>query len=270
MFKIGDFSRLSRVPVKTLRYYAEIGLFKPAEVDRFTSYRYYTIEQLPRLNRLLALKDLGFSLEQIAKLLEEDLSVEQMYGMLRLRQIELADELAQTEIRMVRVAARLRQIEKEQTMSEYDVVIKSTDAQTVASLRRVIANYAAQGPLWGELMGYVQQHGGQPCGPGLCIYHDDGFKEEDVDVEIAVPITGALPSGDEVRVWQLPAAESVAALVLHGSFAQIGEAYEAIGTWIEQNGYTVAAPPREVYLQLPQSQDDANAVTEIQIPVKKI
>ncbi len=73
MFKIGEFSKLSQVTVKTLRYYDEIGLLKPAEVDRFTSYRYYSVDQLPRLNRILALKDLGLSLDQVAHLLDGNL-----------------------------------------------------------------------------------------------------------------------------------------------------------------------------------------------------
>jgi DNA-binding transcriptional MerR regulator len=93
MFKIGDLSKLSRVSVKTLRYYDEIGLLKPAQVDRFTGYRYYSFDQLPRLNRILALKDLGFSLEQIAQVLNEGLPPAQLRGMLRLRQMELRDLL---------------------------------------------------------------------------------------------------------------------------------------------------------------------------------
>lgn len=85
MIRIGDFSKLSRVTIKTLRFYGETGLLKPVSVDRFTGYRYYEFGQLPRLHRILALKDLGFSLEEIGRLLESGLSGEQMRGMLELR-----------------------------------------------------------------------------------------------------------------------------------------------------------------------------------------
>src|SRR5512139_3007056 len=85
MLKIGDFAKLSRVPVKTLRYYDEIGLLTPSEVDRFTRYRYYSEGQLPMLYRILTLKELGFSLEQIGRLLEDDLSPDQLRQMLELR-----------------------------------------------------------------------------------------------------------------------------------------------------------------------------------------
>src|SRR3990172_9888415 len=94
VIKIGDFSKLSRVSIKTLRYYDEMGLLKPVEVDRLTGYRYYEYDQLPLLYRILALKDLGFSLEEIGRLLEEDLSAEQMRGMLRLRRSEIRQRVA--------------------------------------------------------------------------------------------------------------------------------------------------------------------------------
>ena len=93
MIKIGDFARLAEVSIVTLRHYDEIGLLKPVSVDKFTGYRYYSIEQLPRLNRILALKDLGFSLEQISTMLN-GISLEEMRGMLKLRHAEQEQILA--------------------------------------------------------------------------------------------------------------------------------------------------------------------------------
>jgi len=135
MFKIGDFSRLSQVPVKTLRYYDEIGLLKPAEVDRFTSYRYYSADQLPRLNRILTLKDLGLSLAQVGELLDGDLPAEQIRGMLRLKQAEAHQKVEDEQTRLARVEWRLREIEQEGVMSTQEVVLKKVAAMTVASLR---------------------------------------------------------------------------------------------------------------------------------------
>src|SRR5215813_7359182 len=124
MFKIGDFSRLSRVSVRMLHHYDEIGLFKPLRVDEFTGYRYYAFEQLPRLNRILALKDLGFSLEQIAEMLDEELPAAQIRGMLRLRQAELQQQAQEIRERLARVEARLRQIEEEGKMPDQEVILK--------------------------------------------------------------------------------------------------------------------------------------------------
>jgi DNA-binding transcriptional MerR regulator len=112
MFKIGEFSRISRVSVKTLRYYDGIGLLTPARVDLFTGYRYYSADQLPRLNRILALKDLGLSLEQIAALLDDDLPPAEIRGMLRLKRVEIQQHLEEEQARLARVEARLKQIEQ--------------------------------------------------------------------------------------------------------------------------------------------------------------
>src|SRR5829696_9128903 len=109
MFKIGEFSRLAQVPVPTLRYYDQVGLLKPVEVDRFTGYRYYSVTQLPRLNRILALKGLGFSLEQIGLALDEGLTPEQMRGMLRLRHAQISQLLNEAQSQLVEVEARLQQ-----------------------------------------------------------------------------------------------------------------------------------------------------------------
>src|SRR6185369_4843102 len=124
MFKIGEFSKLVQVPVPTLRYYDEVGLLKPVEVDRFTGYRYYAMNQLPRLNRILALKGLGFSLEQIAAALNEGLSPDEMRGMLRLRHAQISQQLAQAQSQLTEVEARLQQIEREDKLAGYDVIVK--------------------------------------------------------------------------------------------------------------------------------------------------
>src|SRR5512143_3982376 len=135
MIKIGEFARLGQVSVVTLRHYDELGLLNPASVDPFTGYRYYTVEQLPQLNRILALKDLGFSLEQIQSALIDGLTPEQLRGMLKLKRAEVEQRLASEQERLMRIEARLRQIELEDTMPNYDVVLKTVPAMLVASRR---------------------------------------------------------------------------------------------------------------------------------------
>jgi len=124
MFKIGDFSKLSRVPVKTLRYYDEISLLRPIGVDRFTRYRYYALEQLPTLYRILGLKELGFSLEQIGQLLESELSPEQLIRMLKKRQAEIEQQMRVERRLLQQIEARLKVIEQDGKMPEYEIVIK--------------------------------------------------------------------------------------------------------------------------------------------------
>ncbi len=145
MMRIGDFSKLCRVSVKTLRFYDELGLLKPSEVDPFSGYRYYEVDQLLRLNRILALKDLGFSLEEIRQLLAGDLTPEQMRGMLKLRQAEARERVREETQRLERVERRPRQFEMEEPMSQYDVVIKSVEALRVVSIRDNVPTPPEQG-----------------------------------------------------------------------------------------------------------------------------
>jgi DNA-binding transcriptional MerR regulator len=141
VLKIGDFSRIGQVSVKTLRYYDEIGLLRACQTDTFSGYRYYTFDQLPRLNRILALKELGLSLNQIDQLLNDDLSAEQLRGMLRLKQVEIQQRMVDEQEKLARVEARLKMIKQEDKMSEYNVVIKQVEPLNVASVRDVIPNY---------------------------------------------------------------------------------------------------------------------------------
>jgi effector-binding domain-containing protein len=271
MIRIGDFSKLSRVTVKTLRYYDQVGLLKPARMDHFTGYRYYTYEQLPRLNRILALKDLGFSLEEIGQLLTNDLTPEQMRGMLKLRQVEIRQRVQAETERLARVDARLRQIEQEHSMSVYDIVIKKVEPVKVAALRDIVPRPPDQGRLWHELGDYLDRQQVQPAGPCLSLYFDDEYKEYDWDIEVCQPIESDLPATERIRVRELPGAESMACVVHHGPFVTIGEAYDALMKWIGENGYQIVGPGREVYLHEANQadQNDPDTVTEVQFPVVK-
>jgi DNA-binding transcriptional MerR regulator len=272
MIRIGDFSKLSRVTIKTLRYYDEMGLLKPVEVDRFTGYRYYEFDQLPRLYRILALKDLGFSLEEIGRLLEGDLPVEQMRGMLKLRQAEIRQRVDEEAKRLERVELWLRQIEQENSMSNYDVVIKKIDPVRVASVRAVVPTPPDQGALWGELMGYLGQQNARMIGPPTAVYHDGEFKERDWDIEVCMPVVDQITPNERVEVHNLPGFETAACVVHTGPFATIGEAYDALAKWIDQNGYRIVGPWRELNLRVPEplgNQNDPNTVNEIQFPVEK-
>src|SRR6478672_11830122 len=137
IFKIGEFSKLARVPVPTLRYYDQVGLLQPLDVDRFTGYRFYSVSQLPRLHRILALKGLGFSLEQIAKVLAEGLTPEQMRGMLRLRHAQISQQLVDMQSQLVEVEVRLQQIEREEQISTYDILLKHVEPLLIAFVRAI-------------------------------------------------------------------------------------------------------------------------------------
>lgn len=277
MFKIGEFSKLVQVPVATLRFYDQVGLLKPVEVDRFTGYRYYSADQMPRLHRIVALRGLGFSLEQIAVVLAEGLTPEQMRGMLRLRHAQISQELAEMQNQLTEVEVRLQQIEREEQLSAYDVMLKQVKPQLVASVRAILPNHSAVGALFAEvydaIVPYVPQALGPHPGEGgqtLVLWYDTEFKEHDVDGAAAFFLRCPVPDKGRMHVHELPPA-LVAATVHHGSYNTIGQAHEAVLRWTEANGYRIIVPDREInlYNATPIRLDDPSYVTEIQYPVEK-
>ena len=136
MYTIGEFARLGRVSVRMLRHYDTIGLLVPAQVDSGSGYRRYERDQLGRLHRIVALKELGFTLEQVAAMLDESISADQLAGMLRLRKAELSAQMADDARRLARVEARLRSIQREGQMTTTDVVMKEIASVRVGRLRR--------------------------------------------------------------------------------------------------------------------------------------
>jgi DNA-binding transcriptional MerR regulator/effector-binding domain-containing protein len=272
MFKIGEFSRLTRVSSKTLHHYDEIGLFKPSHVAPFTGYRYYTAEQLPRLNRLLALRALGFSLEQIGRVLDGGLNADELRGMLRLRRAELERERAEADAKLAEVEIRLRQIEQEGTMPQIDILTKSVEPLTVAGARETVPSPELMRPRCMALNDMacvlIERHKLKTDWVSLALYYD---VEDGIDVEMAYPVEPpAAPVNDEAgQVHTLPAA-TVAYAVYRGSyddFGAVGQVHVALKEWLVAHGYTLGSPSREIYLRPPQGPNDLNAVMEIQYPI---
>lgn len=277
MFKIGEFSRLTRVSMKMLRHYDEIGLFKPARVDRFTGYRYYGYEQLPRLNRILVLKGLGFSLDDIRQMLDSDLSSSELRGMLRLRQVQVrrqADEALET-LRQIEI--RLTQIEQESIMPQIDVLLKGVNPLTIIGARELVPSPAQMRErciaLNNQVWELIESAGLKTDGISFALYYPS--EGNGIDVEMAyvieVPPT-ASASSDQVSasLHTLPAA-TVAYAVYDGSyddFGAVGQLHGALHEWIEVNGYRITGATREFYLRPPIS--SPLGLMEIQVPVEKV
>jgi DNA-binding transcriptional MerR regulator len=273
VFKIGDFSRLSMVSVKALRYYDELGLLRPTRVDEYTGYRYYSASQLSRLNRILALKDMGLSLEQIALLLDKELTPDQIRGMLRLKQVELHQQLIDGQARLIRIEAWLQAFEQEATMPAYDVVLKKVASLQVAQARAVAPSMEQLGPtldrLFDQVFAHIGQQGATPVEPAITVYNDIEFREQDINVTACISFHGPLKDGEQVKVGTLPAVEAMASVIHHGSFSTLNLAYNAILQWIEANNYHISGSARELNLEYERGGDQSKFVTEVQFPVEK-
>ena len=272
MLKIGDFSKLAQVSVKTLRYYGKLGLLEPAWIDRFTGYRHYALDQLPRLNRILALKDLGFSLEQIKRMLRENLPAAELRGMVQIKYAELERLVDAEQARLTRVAARLQQIEQEGEMPAYEVVLKPIPPQQVAGIRDKVSDYSRIGLLLNELRAHLQDSRISPdaASPFMALYYDREHNDRHIDIEAAVALSQPLrPSGRAV-VHELSGVETMACTFHQGSYETLPGAYGALVEWVESNGYRIDGPNRDLYLRGPGSTAEATQyVTEVQFPVAR-
>jgi DNA-binding transcriptional MerR regulator len=281
VFKIGDFSQLAQVTVRTLRLYDELGLLRPAEIDKFTSYRYYTLDQLPRLNRILALKDLGLSLEEIAHLLDRDLPAADLRALLQRKQNEMARELQERQSQLLRVEARLQQIEHEGRASAYDVVLKAAEPVWIASVRVIVSRVEMMPEVRYEqlkiLYSGLTAAGVTPREPEIFIYHNTEYSDTDIDMESATVIDRADANrlaGSALTARELPAAGQVASTIHRGAPSDVPQAIIAVFAWIGASGLTSAGPIREHHLhwrEMGLTDETFRQVTlELQIPVARL
>lgn len=268
MFTIGELARLGNVSVRMLRHYDATGLLEPAHVDPFTGRRSYAPEQLARLNRLVALKDLGFSLDQVRTLLDDTLGADELRGMLRLRRAELVEQIAADRSRLDRVERRLRSIEKEHDMSKTTITSLPTVrvAERCAEADSLEAVASVVQPLFGELAEALAATGAELGSSAMAFYElrDDGT----VGVHAAFGLPEGDDPGDGNVVTRLPEVERAVVTRHLGPLDDVAEAWQAVGAAIARDGLDPSgAPAREVYLHMPMD-DPAAWVTELQWPVR--
>ena len=278
MFRIGEFSRIAKVTIDTLRHYDALGLLKPVEVDPFTGYRYYSARQLLSLNRIQALKEVGFSLEEIARIFQEDLTNDQLRGMLKAQLIRAESDIQSAQLRQERILTRLHYLNLEDTMPKYEVTVKPGEALTVAAIREVVPTIEQMpercSSMFDTIYKWIQIHK-LPIGPTMTIYYNEGFVRENIDTECAFIIPdasalGRVKSDGAVKLRQIEAGPLIASTIVTDDFyKKVGAllpAYSALAQWIEDHGYQIAGNPRELFYGSPHTHD---LTAEVQFPVEK-
>jgi DNA-binding transcriptional MerR regulator len=260
MYKIGEFSRLSQVPIRTLRYYDQIGLLTPAAIERPSGYRGYAAAQLERLNRILALKDLGLSLREIGSVLADDASADDIRELMRRKHADLARRVDAERRRLARATARLDMMERSGA-ARADIVVRIAGAQWVASLRQTLRSHDDCEGLFDELDDYLDRHAAGPHDRRQrgAIWH--ACAPRAIDCEAYAVIPARLATAGRITVRRLPA-QPVAALIYRGD-ADYLPAYRAMRTWIGGSGLAITGPKRELYLR------SSESMTEIQFPIDR-
>jgi DNA-binding transcriptional MerR regulator len=275
--KVGEFSRLCQVPVKTLHYYDEIGLFTPAEIDRFTSYRYYTLDQLPRIHRIMAFKELGLSLDQIAQLLNADLSAEEIHEMFLLKQAEVQQRVEEELGRLVLVKFHLRQIEQEAKMPELQIVVKKLDPFPALTLRKVFPTQKDIDATGYEILSAVASSALTAVATPIGIAYVDEFTRHDLDYEFVLPVAStqipAVPlESSGTLIPREVAGMEIAATYLHlGDYDGLNDAGIVLQRWAVENGYTLGSEMRMIYFRGPMHRvAPAEYLTELQHAIKRV
>ncbi|TCC05556.1 MerR family transcriptional regulator [Kribbella soli] len=267
MFAIGEFARHGRVSIRMLRHYDALGLLRPAYVDPVTGYRSYTAGQLADLNRIVALKDLGFSLDQVGTMIVDNLSPAELRVMLTMRRAQLETMLAEGSARLAQIESRLRGLEAD--VPTADVVVKELPAVRLVGLTATAASFTPDDitpvvhPLCAELGRRLPNSDVRPSGRLTCLYAQES--EDEVVVRATVP--AAVDAGGNLNgleVIDLPAAQA-ATLVHRGPIDQVLPSWQALARWLDDNGRRAAEPARELYLDTPE--DPEHWVTELQQPL---
>lgn len=266
MYGIGTVARLAQVSVRTLRHYDDLGLLKPAYVDPVTGYRHYTPEQVLRLHRILVLRDLGVPLSEIGRLIDDNVTVEQLRGILRLRQAEARARLAEQTQQLTRVETRLAQLEEE-PMADYEVIVKRLDPMRVVTLTEDLPGVEAIGAacdrMYPRLHAALARHRVQFDGLSLALYEDTEDDGRPLRLTTALRIPGGMTIDDDgLATVELPAVERAATTVVHGAPDKFAGAFRALHEWIDRTGNKPTSFDRELYIDCDGPRD--TWVTELQ------
>lgn len=273
MLNIGEFARLGQVSPRMLRHYHQLGLLQPDRVDPANGYRLYGVRQLGRLHRIVALRDMGFGLEQVRQLLSEDVSVEALRGMLRLRRAQVASMIGEEQERLGRIEAHLRALEWRDSMELTDVVLKHSQPVRVARSTAEGLTHADIGAAFGLLLprvlAHLEQAGAKP-GISIAVYEDEGGTAPEGEIVLHAGFDVGdqeVAESDDVQVVELPVVE-VAAATFRGGNDGIAAAWEALVRWIDDSGYRLVGDCRELYHEGDDG-DPSRNVMELQQPIAR-
>jgi DNA-binding transcriptional MerR regulator len=271
VYKIGDFSRIARVSSRLLRFYDEIGLLTPVHADPQTGYRFYSAKQLADLNRIIVLKELGFSLEEIGPVLKNEVDAAELRGMLLVRRHDTERALASEAHRLRQIETRIAQIESDGQLDVDDVQVRIEPTRRLLSMRRVVASFDEARALMSVLQSQVRAiyrrgHAGQL----VAMAHSQDFEADHIDIELGITLgtneTPGLPEDSLLAIHELP--ESRVAICVRMGLPEDAHLVTAkIGRFVEFNGDMLAGPSREVFLQAPRLDRMHEAVVEMQFPI---
>ena len=272
MFKIGEFSKLVRVSSRMLRHYEKCGLFYPAEIDRFTGYRQYSAGQIPLLANITALRDMGFSIDEIGETLPHLDDHAYMNRILRAKTAAVKQAIEAEEEKLEMLTQMSDTVRKERNIMVYEVELKKLPPVKALTLRGTIPHYRDEGILWEKLGKYIGEKRVAVGEGGYSTYFDEEYKETDPDVEIAIPVEELGKNDGEFIYREYPEIPQAATVRFSGPMdGGYDAACEKLAKWLEEQGFAFAGPLRGHVISAPdESSNPDNWLTELQAPVQKL
>jgi DNA-binding transcriptional MerR regulator len=257
---------MNRITTKTLRHYGDIGLLKPAHIDELSGYRYYSSQQLPRLNKIIALKQMGVALKDIQKIIDDENSIEVL---LDIKEKELEKLIREEKSKLLSLKNYKKRVRGE---IMYNPIIKSLPEVIVASMRFIAESYDSYFDIIPK-MGVEMNRLGAVCAePAYCfnLYHDGEYKESNIDVEVCESVVDYCEDSDMVTFKKIAGVDKALCVLHKGPYASLPDAYNFMMEWIKDNHYDIVGLPRESYIDgIWNKEDEAEWLTEIQIPITR-
>ncbi|MCE5321325.1 MAG: MerR family transcriptional regulator [Bacteroidales bacterium] len=269
-FKIGEFSKLNMVTIKTLRHYEEIGLLVPDEIDQWTGYRYYRVDQLNKMNQIIFLKKLGFSLEEIREVFDEENQtpdIDQIQSKIE----QCKQEMQKLQWRQTELSRLESTLHKKKIMEQ--VIIKSLPAVIVASHRRVITSYQELFNLCPNVIGPEMARLGCICAKPEYAYtidHNKEYSDTNIDLEYCEAVVEKRKNSDLIQFKNVAAVKTAICANHCGVYDTFPQTFARLYEYIEQNGFRIVDNPRFCYIDgIWNKESEEEWLTEIQVPVEK-
>ncbi|MGC6174755.1 MerR family transcriptional regulator [Lacrimispora sp. 38-1] len=274
MLRIGDFSKLTHVSVRMLRYYENQGLLMPCYRDPVTGYRMYSAKQVPLLQKIVMLRELSFGVGETKELLYNwnDSYLIRRLGE-KIQDMEKMIELEKQRIEQIRLA--VTQIQCNELNQYCNVTVKSVPSYPVISLRKKVENYYEEGQLWKELMDFVSREHieyDKSRQNGIAIYHDEEYSDSGIDMEVCLIVRRLEKSRGVFTCRTLEPVPKMAGMMVYGPYENLAGAYLSFAGWLDENQpCAMGAPTRQITIIDHQDTDNPEEyLTEIQIPLMEL
>ncbi|MDA3900572.1 MAG: MerR family transcriptional regulator [Spirochaetes bacterium] len=272
MYRIGLFSKMTKVTIKALRFYEAEGLLVPDYIDPDSGYRYYSSPQLSHVYRIVSLRQCGFSVVQIRQILDGR-NIEELFYDQRNKLEEQALETARQLSSVNHYLESVTEAENE----KYDVILKELPSVIVYSCRMVVDSYD-------DYFTVIPKIGEEVCrvNPGLCcvddppycfiMYHDGEYREQRIDIEFCEAVSERGQETERIKFKEIQSVKQAACALHKGSYSSLPYAYGAVFKWIEDNNLVIVGNPRESYIDgiWNKNKNDSEWLTELQVPVTTV